>query len=226
MEPLSHDCSQTAVDLHYYWSFSLGRKGRHCRSLSSPEPTLTCRRSSINLLNVLNLGLTCEHQLSLFWSLPGPRLCCGRDPLEGWQGLVFMLRALYGSGELSFAKQPSFFFFASVFLAMEEESRRKWDVGVWYSNGHWPDRKQVVLGPLGRPRKGGGGWGAVNEDRSTYVFEHHPLCIHYHFFWGFIFFFFWRKILKVYNLCSLLPPSVPLFRLVDYFTNLCGLQVS
>ena len=28
-----------------------------CQSLSSVEPTLTCRRSSINLLNVLNLGL-------------------------------------------------------------------------------------------------------------------------------------------------------------------------
>ena len=195
MEPLSQDCSQTVVDLRYYQSFSLGHKGRHCRSLSSPEPTLTCRRSSINLLNVLNLGLAREHQLCLFWSLPGLRLYCGRDPLEGWQGLVFMPRALYSLEELSFAKQPLFiYFFPSVFLATEDEPRRKWDVGVWYPNGHWPDRKQVVLGPLSRSRKGdGGGGGALNEDRGAYVFEHHPLCIHYHFFWGFILFYFFLK---------------------------------
>ena len=65
-----------------------------CQSLSSAEPTLTCRRSSINLLNVLNLGLAREHQLSLFWSLPGLHLCCGRYPQEGWQGLMFVPRAL------------------------------------------------------------------------------------------------------------------------------------
>ena len=45
---------------------------------------------------------------------------------------------------------------------------------------------------------------------------------------GVLFYFIFSEgtIEKVYNLVSFLPPSVPLFRVVDYFIYLCGLQVS